>query len=676
MQLQGSSYLDRALEDELVSISGTEQNLRIHYHALEHSERYSHPEEKVRAEYWAELVYRYGYRPDHIGIEVTIPDRTPNDRADMVVFEDARRTRPFAVIECKTDSITEAEFEQAIEQVAGNGTWAKFRATYVGVIAGTLRRRFLDFSDRYGVLEREANKIADLPKHYGKPEEWRFRKNTSEDIRPVDREDLIRTIGNCHQSLWGGGRLSPPAAFGEFCKILFVKISDEQISRRTGEPYQFQVKTHEEDRALSERIRSLYLQAQSRDPHVFTDTIKVDDATLRALVEYMEGINFSKTDLDTKGVAFEQFMDGFFKGDFGQYFTPRELITFSVAMMQPRNQDLVLDPACGSGGFLLYALDHVRRAASEYYPNYSSDPEDAKEHYRYWHDFAEKRLFGIEINDEIARVAKMNMIVHDDGHSNIVGGDALDKILKLTSKNDRILPDSFDLVLTNPPFGAMIKQVEKPYLSDYDLSRYSGKPAASRSDNAAQRDHKSGKAAIKQRASVKTEIIFLERIYEFLKFGTGRASVVVPDGILTNSSLQGVRNWMLEHFQLMAVVSLPQAAFFHFGAGVKASLVFLRKRARDEEPSPDEAVFMAIAANIGYDGTGRQSYNVIIESDGPSLRIERHECDLFHWRVTKIRAADEFGAETWREHQRDIIPDSGILGQYKAFVEEPGAFLI
>ena len=182
MKQKTMTYLDQAMQDNLATISVRGNKQRIHYHAVEHSENYSDPEEKVRAEYWAELIYRYGYESEFIGIEVTVPDRVPGDRADLVIFEDAERKRPFAVIECKNDSVTEAEFEQAVEQAAGNGTWAKFRAKYIGVIAGKLRRRFLDFSEKYGVLEREVNKIADLPKKYGEPEEWRFRKNTWEDI--------------------------------------------------------------------------------------------------------------------------------------------------------------------------------------------------------------------------------------------------------------------------------------------------------------------------------------------------------------------------------------------------------------------------------------------------------------------------------------------------------------
>ncbi len=306
----------------------------------------------------------------------------------------------------------------------------------------------------------------------------------------------------------------------------------------------------------------------------------------------MEAVSFSKTDLDTKGLAFEQFMDGFFKGDFGQYFTPREIIKFAVEMMQPKNDEKVLDPACGSGGFLLYALDEVRRQSEEY-----GDPGSV-ERYKYWHDFAEKRLFGIEINDEIARVAKMNMIIHDDGHTNVIGHDALERFEKICkdSENKHFKKDTFDLILTNPPFGAKVKLTERPYLKDFDLGHS---------------EDKTGKT--KERKNQKTEILFIERVWQFLKPGTGRAAVVLPDGVLTNSSLQHVRNFMLERFQLLAVVSLPQTAFAHFGAGVKASVVFLRKRAKDETPDDNEAIFMAAPENIGYDATGRKCANQLPE---------------------------------------------------------------
>jgi len=582
------SFLQRALQDGHAILTGEGKQQKIIYVAVNHTERYSDPEEQVRAEFWAELIYRYGYEPARIGVEVTVPDRTPADRADLVVFRDDERKKPYAVIECKQDGVTDAAFEQAVEQACGNGTWAKFRASYVGVVAG-MTRRFLDFSEKYGVLEREANIIADLPRQYGQPEEYRFYKgDPNNDIQPVSKESLIAAIKKCHQTLWGGGKLSPPAAFGELCKIIFVKISDEQAKRKKGEPYEFQIKTHEPSRKLAERIKSLYDTQKEKDPDVFTETIKIDDASLRTVVSHLESINLNKTDLDTKGLAFEQFMDGFFKGDFGQYFTPREIISFAVDMVHPGNEDVVLDPACGSGGFLLYALDAVRREAGEYHEH------DAEAQYKHWHDFAKERLYGIEINDEIARVAKMNMIIHDDGHTNVIGHDALDRLdrIKSNSNNTGFAANRFSLILTNPPFGAQVNLAERPYLADYELGQV-----------------EDAKGNRKPRKNQKTEILFLERVWKFLKPGTGRAAVVLPDGILTNSSLQYVRDFLLERFQVLAVVSLPQTAFSHYGAGVKSSLVFLRKRAEAEKPKDSEAIFMAVPELIGYDATGRKCAN-------------------------------------------------------------------
>ena len=465
----------------------------------------------------------------------------------------------------------------------------KLRAEYVVIIAGGTRR-VLDVSDKYGAVEREQNIIADLPRAYGKPQEFRFYKGTDNDIKPVSREDLIAAIKKCHQTLWGGGRLSPPTAFGELCKLIFVKISDEQKPRKKGEPYQFQIKTHEPSSKLAERINALYNEQKAKDPEVFTESIKVDDRVLRTVVSHLEAINLNKTDLDVKGVAFEQFMDGFFKGDFGQYFTPRPIIEFCVKMMKPEQDWDVLDPSCGSGGFLLHALDYMRKQAGDYYEKGTVD------YFNYWHDFAAKHLYGIEINDEIARVAKMNMIVHDDGHTNVISHDALESIDKMHDHNRGFAENRFDLILTNPPFGSTINLAEKPYLSTYELG-----------------NNVDAKGKKKPRKNQSSEVLFVERIWQFLKPGTGKAAIVLPDGILTNSSMQYVRDFILEKFQLLAVVSLPQCAFAHFGAGVKASVIFVRKRKENERPDENEAIFMAAPELIGYDATGRKTESQLDE---------------------------------------------------------------
>lgn len=676
MQNMGENYTARAIADGFLRIDTTSKQPRVLYTAVNRYERWSDPEEKVRAEFYAELIYRYGYGPEHIGIEITVPDRSPNDFADLVVFKDDARKAPFAVIECKKDTISDAEFNQAVDQAWGNGNAHKFRAAYVGVVAGATRR-FLDCDPKYGGLERDKNVVADLPVDYGKPPEWKYRKGASrewQDIKPVSKGELIAAIKKCHQTLWGGGRLSPPAAFGEFCKIIFVKVRDEKANRKKGEPYQFQIKTDEKANMLAQRIKAMYAVEQLKEPDVFKEDIKVDDGTLKMCVSHLESINFNATDLDTKGVAFEQFLDGFFKGDFGQYFTPREIIQFAVEMLRPTADDYLLDPACGSGGFLLYAMDYVRHAA------YGLFEDDDIARFRHWHDFAKDKLYGIEINDEISRVAKMNMILHDDGHTNIVGFDALERFGKLTDENRRLRRNAFDLVLTNPPFGAMVKESEKGkgYMEGWELLRYIGKGEQSEgSAGEIKSDFKAGKKSLKARTSIKTEILFCERVWQFLKPEIGRAAIVLPDSILTNSSLQGVRDWLLQRFQLLAVISLPQEAFQHSGAGVKASVVFVRKRGEDETPDDDEAIFMAAPGNIGYDATGRKTFKVTVAKENGKRRVEVHSTDLFDTEVTFEKAsAAGTGVEEWQEKSRRVLPDSGVLGQYRAFEKKPESFFV
>ena len=647
------TYLEVALADGRVQFAGEGRNERVYYVAAEHTGRYSNPEEKVVAELWAELIYRYEYPQERIGFEVKVPGRVPNQIADLVVYEDEDHKSPYFVFECKRGDLSDAAFDQAIEQACGYR--ASLGAKYCGAVAG-LTRRLLRF-DNFPPGERDRNHLTDIPTRYGRPTLWRFLKNISErDLNTVSREELRAAIRKCHQTLWEGGRRSPIAAFGEFCKLVFIKHRDEKdLDRQDGEHYNFQRRDGETVAELAGRINRLYEDEKRKEPDVFTESINIDPPILAQCVEHLEGISLDNTELDTKGVAFEEFMGGFFKGDFGQYFTPRELIAFAVGMLEPNRNDLVLDPACGSGGFLLHALDYVRREADERQTPGSAD------HFQYWHDFAQNKLVGIEINDELARVAKMNMIVHDDGHTNIVGHDALDFMENLTGKHAGLAPRKFDLVLTNPPFGSMIRRVEKGdgYLEQFDLRRYVGKnyPSA------------------RTPASIKTEILFLERVHSFLKPGTGRAAIVLPDGILTHSSLQGVRDWILDHFQLLAVVSLPQFAFSHYDAGVKASIVFLRRLGDGESVADDKAVFMALADNIGYDAAGRPTFAITVEREEPGKeKVERHSCDLFDYCVHLEPVAASSGEVDWSVRRREIIPDTGLLAQWKAFQKDSTPF--
>ncbi len=550
---------------------------KIKYLVAGKNYNFFNPEEKVRASFYIELIEKYKYPAERIKFEVEVPRRTPSDKADIVIYEDNELKIPYLVIECKKDGITDAEFKQAIEQVFGNAN--SLRAKFAAVVAGNTRTIFNIAG--FKPSEREKNVISDIPVKYGKAPKFRFIKGDSnKDIIPVSKEDLIRTLKKAHDTVWQGGKLAPTAAFDEVAKLLFCKLRDEKEGTKKGDFYDFQIGTHETPAEVYNRINNIYKQAQKVDPNIFKDEIRLDAKVVYNVVEHLQAISFNKTDLDTKGVAFEVFMVDFFKGKMGQYFTPREIIKFCVEMLTPDKSDLILDPACGSGGFLLNTMDFVREYAEEHY--------DEREAWEYWHKFAMNNLYGIEINDQIARVCKMNMIIHDDGHSNVISTDSLQDFSDIKKMHKEFKQNYFDIILTNPPFGANVKASEHPYLEKFELGR---------------KKNKEGKE--NNMKNQKTEILFIERCINFLKPGTGQMAIVLPDGILTNSSLQYVRDYLMEKTQILAVVSLPQFAFTHFGAGVKSSLIFVRKKAENEKLGK-YPIFMSITEHIGYDATGRK----------------------------------------------------------------------
>lgn len=207
-------------------------------------------------------------------------------------------------------------------------------------------------------------------------------------------------------------------------------------------------------------------------------------------------------------------------------------------------------------------------------------PKEAVECFNQWYDFAQNRLFGIEINDQISRVAKMNMIIHDDGHTNVITFDGLFQINYLAKHcngdkgNSGFAENSFYFIVTNPPFGSIVKQSEKAYMqSDGHSTPYY---AFSLKEVYWIDVYIKGKHLTTGRENQSTEILFIEQCHKFLKPG-GYLGIVIPDGILTNSSAQYVRDGIEEKFRIIAVVSLPPTAFTNTGAGVKSSILFLKK---------------------------------------------------------------------------------------------------
>ena len=599
-----SEIIQNGVNKRIVSLNGDKSKITYHV-AEDYTTSFKNPEEKVRGAYFVELVDTYKYPTNRIKFEVTVPRRTPSDRADIVVYEDDECKKPFLIVECKKDGITDAEFRQAIEQAFGNAN--SIRGKLAIVVAGTTRTAF-DVAG-FKPNEREKNVISDIPIKYGKIPKYKFFKGVeNKGLKIVPREDLIKVLDKAHDTVWQGGKLAPTTAFDEISKLLFCKLQEEKERTITkkGEPYKFQIGTHESAEEVFKRVDSIYQNAKLKDAEVFKEDIRLEPNVVYSVVEHLQSINFNETDLDTKGVAFERFMTDFFKGKMGQFFTPREVIRFAVKMLNPQENQNVLDPACGSGGFLLNSMDNVRELANDEYGEHP-EGQDAVRHFNMWHGFAEKNLFGIEINDQIARVCKMNMIIHDDGHSNVINTDALKEMKDIAAYHKEFKKNKFDIILTNPPFGASVKKAEHPYLDKFELG--------------------------KDKKNQKTEILFIERCIEFLKPGTGKMGIVLPDGILTNSSLQYVRDFLMKHCEIEAVVSIPSFAFSHYGAGVKSSVVFVRKKGTDEDLG-NYPIFMAIADNIGYDATGRKdSKNDLFDVD---------------------------------ENDR-VIGDTGILGEFRKF---------
>ena len=548
---------------------------------------FNNPEEKVQAETFLTLALIYGYPIDRIRQFVSVQMGSETKEADIIVYNDDECEETYILVECKKEELTDQQFNIAVDQAYSYAVAEG--AKYVWTTS-RIKNQYYEVPDK---KPKSRIEIPDIPQ-FGlkklapyKYVKGGFSQTDTEvvnivsepdpnakqkffELQVVTESELTKIFTQSHQALWGGGQRNPSVAFDELDKLIFCKIWDEKHPRKIGDPYDFQIFRDEEPEDLLKRIKKIYAIGEKDAPEVFKDGISLTAQETLTIVKYFQRINLNKTDLDSKGKAFETFMGSYFRGEFGQYFTPRPIVKFIVESLPINHKSRVIDTSCGSGGFLLYALDKVREQANEYY----HPVNDEKDHYKYWHDFAEKNLFGIEINDQIARTAKMNMIIHDDGHTNVIASDGLLTDLEMQEKsgNKEFKYNSFDFIITNPPFGSSIKLSEKAYLSLYSL----GTKEIDWLDIKAEVTKKKS-----PRDSQSTEVLFLEQCHKFL-VEYGYLAIVIPDGILTNSSMQYVRDNIEEMFRIVAVVSMPQTAFSATGAGVKSSVLFLRKHSENQ----------------------------------------------------------------------------------------------
>jgi type I restriction enzyme M protein len=534
---------------------------QITYHCRRNVKyNYRDPEEKVRARTYSWLIIQKSYSPQRMDLEVRVPRRTPNDWADIVVYSDDACRKPYLVVENKEELINSTDQAQGVEQGFGNAN--SLRAPFMLFDYGN-DSSFFDVTN-FDQAERTANRLGrrdTVPESYGAPSTFPLVANGMTDIAPVSAGELERRVRRAHALIWAGGKRDPLTSFDEWSKLLFAKIYDERHTPN-GKPRQFQCGVGETATQVANRIRALFATARRRDPSVFTSAvIDLPDDKIRDVVQAVQEVGLSLMPIDGLGHAFEHFFGSIFRGELGQYFTHRELVRFMVAMVRPTDEDFVLDPTCGSGGFLLETLLQVWHYIDTYY---AGQPDVERRKY----DFAHENLFGIEIHSILGRVCQTNLLLHKDGHTNV---ETDRTCLDTSFINPQIRPDGslFSVILGNPPFGDKIKEGDTDALGANSLRAF-----------------EMGNG-YKQ---VKSELVILERAFAFLRPG-GRLAMVVPDGLLNNagelSQCPAFRRLLLRTARIDAIVSLPDHAFRKSGAQNKTSILFATRFTADERAVRD-----------------------------------------------------------------------------------------
>ena len=468
--------------------------------------------------------------------------------------------------------------------------------------------------------------------------------------RKPANDSLIRTFKRCHDYIYGNEGMKK-TAFWELLNLIFCKIFDEKRRFQpspNGESYRrkFWVGVKEQNteeglKNISKRIKKIFEELKS-DPlfsEVFdgNEQINLSDRGLAYIAGELAKYSFLDATVDVKGTAYETIVSNTLKQEAGQFFTPRNLIRCMVEMMNPDENHRVLDIASGSGGFLTIVLDHVRKKITqEMYPDltglFLAEKYNSAEVNERVKNYAERMIFGFDFDPDLKKAARMNMVMAGDGHANIFNINSLDypfgpktdelEKIRLTilrsiqNSSDKDVPyDSedargkFDLIFTNPPFGAKVEvdfEISKRYELGHNWSKdtYGNFQMGSVSSSEA------------------PEVLFIEQCYNFLKPG-GRMAIVLPDGILGNPNTEYVRNWILKRFKILASIDLPVEMFLP-QVGVQASVLFLQKKTSAERDAAvngeDYELFMAIAENVGKDRRGVPIYKR--DEDGAELLFD------------------------------------------------------
>ena len=583
------------------------------------------PEEKVRQEYVCRLVNNYGFSPDQMDQEIQVNNSQRGQssaRADIVVWKNSKdkteSKSPIIVVECKAEHITirEEDYYQGYNYAAWAG--ADFFVT-------TNLKETRIFRVIKGEIPKRLDEIIDIPN----AEIANNSKKVDELLKQTKsftRDEFSKLLFKCHNIIRNNDKLSPEAAFDEISKILFIKIRYE---RENAESQIFSKERFEKNRKSYENLnremgvkdaipfyQNLFEKTKIdlKDDDLFepNEILRIRENSFEAIVKELQIYNLSTTSDDVKGIAFEQFLGKTFRGELGQFFTPRTIVDFMVDVLDPMEGETICDPCCGSGGFLIKAFEYVRtkieneiheakeKIKADFYDdayenmsekqkaevddivvdlfnklNFELDINNEKSRLR---TLSYDCIFGTDANPRMSRTAKMNMIMHGDGHGGVHHNDGLLNV-------NGIFENRFDVILTNPPFGARVEKSLKiteadKYTDVVRIAKYRERYGEVYDQALKQVNDHIGKSLIDLyevgKLSGLTEVLFIERCLNLLKPG-GRMGIVLPEGVLNNSNLQKVRDFVESKAKILLITSIPQDVFIASGATVKPSLLFFKK---------------------------------------------------------------------------------------------------
>jgi len=519
------------------------------------------PEELVRQHVLRELTSKLGYTKGQIKLEVGVVmgSAVHEKPADVVVYTDDARTTERLIVELK-----KPKRKDGVEQLKSymNATGVPFGWWTNGSDSQFLVRTDPnDFSLRLTRVPSAGESLADIDEPLTKGR-----------LRPV--ADLLDLLRSCEDEILAHQNVN---TFDELFKIIYAKLYDERMNLAAPtDVAAFRIGLTEDSAAAAKRVRDLYGKARNKWKGIFKDDIELTDDNLAFVIASLQEYEFvGEKSGDILGVAFEALINPETKGDKGQYFTPRHVVDMCVQMLNPRLDETVLDPACGSSGFLIKAMKHVNRYIES---KWGVNPDQAAEHRK---DYAQEKLVGMDNDPRLVRVAKAYMIIENDGRSNIHQADSLDPKSWESELKKKL--DDVAMILTNPPFAGAIKTPTT--LSQYDLT-YKGDPAK----------NKPSKEMVRA-------ILFLERSLTILQPG-GRMAIVLPQGLMNNVNDAYVREYIDSRARILGVIGLHEYTFLPF-TRTKTSVLLLQKWEEDEARPDDYEIFFDVSRRPGKNSYGQ-----------------------------------------------------------------------